>query len=467
MGLLMVLAMALAFTACGHSSDNPGSSDNPIEPVAPTQIEDGVRPVVFVHGGAGSASQFESQAQRFLANGYPLSYLGVYEYNTRLNPDDQIAANDAGINAVIDRLLEQNDADRVDLIGHSMGTQVSQNFLSTPANAARVAHYVNVDGRPAEAQPGDVRTLALWGMASADQEIVGAVNDHNAEQSHIQVCTSAESFVKMYSFFTGEAPETSAIPPSTADQVQIAGRANIFPENIGAAGRTLKIYAVDPATGFRIAPETPVAELAIGADGAWGPVAVDKGVPHEFALEHDTVENSDHLFFREPFLADDYFIRLNTSEPGSGVGNYLIRSANHTNLAIGRDKEMWGDQAAGNDILTVDGENVLTPEAAAQDHRLSMLFLFDAGPEELDTGRPDPAYDGVTNLSAPNTFFHSLPFISGLDLFIPAAAPADRTIAIVLTPRGGDGATQTIRVPNWSSDVIRSISVQFRDFVQE
>ncbi len=310
-------------------------------------------------------------------------------------------------------------------------------------------------------------TLALWGQASPDKKIVGAHNDHNAEQSHIQTCTSAESFVKIFLFFTGEAPATSQIPVSAEDFVHIAGRANIFPENIGAAGRTLRIYEVDRETGFRIDSANPVAEISIGANGAWGPVEVKKGVTYEFVLTYDTEENATHIFYREPFFADNYFVRLNTSEPGSGVGNYLIRSANHTNLMIGRDKEMWGDQGANNDILMVDVTSVLTPVAAAQAHRLSALFLFDMGPNELANGLPDPNYDGVSSdLSTPNKFFHSLPFISGLDLYIPAANPPDRTISIVLTPRGGEGATQTINVPNWPSDIIRSISVQFRDFVQ-
>jgi hypothetical protein len=468
----MVLAMAAAvlmITACGNN-DQTWVAEEPVveEPVVEPEDNDyAVRPVLFVHGGAGSASQFESQAQRFMANGYPLEYLGVYEYNTRNNPDTEVDANNAGINAVIDRLLQENNADKVDLIGHSMGTRVSQLFLSTPANAARVAHYVNVDGYEADALPGGVATLALWGQASADRQIAGAQNDHNAEQSHIQVCTSAESFAKIYQYFTGEPPATSQIPDATGDMVIIAGRANIFPENTGAAGRTLKIFKVDPATGVRVDPANPVATFSIGPDGAWGPQAVEKGATYEFALEHNTVANADHYFYREPFLADNYFIRLNTSDPGKGVGSYLPRCASHTNLMIGRDKEMWGDQDANNDILEVNATSVLTPIAAAQAHRLSALFLFSAGDEEvapLKTPETD-CEDTTSQLDTPNTFFHSLPFISGLDYHIPASPP-DQTISIVMTPRGAGGKTQSINVPNWPSDVIRSVSVQFRDFVQ-
>jgi triacylglycerol esterase/lipase EstA (alpha/beta hydrolase family) len=37
----------------------------------PAGAENPIRPMIFVHGGAGSAQQFESQALRFASNGYP------------------------------------------------------------------------------------------------------------------------------------------------------------------------------------------------------------------------------------------------------------------------------------------------------------------------------------------------------------------------------------------------------------
>ncbi len=40
------------------------------------------RPIVFVHGGAGSGAQFESQAMRFTSNGYPADRIRVLEYNS-------------------------------------------------------------------------------------------------------------------------------------------------------------------------------------------------------------------------------------------------------------------------------------------------------------------------------------------------------------------------------------------------
>jgi len=467
---LAVMALILLLIGCGAFDSDDDDDQNNVDPEAQQ-----IRPVLFIHGSAGSASQFESQAQRFMANGYPLDHLAVFEYSTNIESVydiiDAAAELNAGINAKIDELLAASDADQVDLIGHSLGTLVSYFFLDVPENAERVAHYVNVDGWAGRdtdtAPPGGVQTLALWGMQNPDQNIPGAQNSHDAEQSHIQRCTSDISFGEMYQFFNGEAPVTTLIPEAEGDNVTIAGKVNIFPDNAGANGTTLTIYEVDPDTGFRLS-EDEVDSFAIGNDGSWGPVTVDKGASYEFHLADDTVADAQQHFYREPFWADDYFIRFNTSRPNEGLSSYLPRSANHTNLMIARDKEIWGDQVGDeNDELLVDGTNVATPEAAAQNNRLSALFLFDCGPDEVgDEGYPDPNSDGISDLSAPNTYFHSITFMSGLDLYIPAATPPDSTIEVELTPRGGGGSTQVINVPNWPSDEVRTVVVQFRDFVQ-
>lgn len=57
----------LIFTACGDSNSPP--------------VPD-VTPIIYFHGGAGSAAQFETQAMRFTSNGYPQSHLAVFEYST-------------------------------------------------------------------------------------------------------------------------------------------------------------------------------------------------------------------------------------------------------------------------------------------------------------------------------------------------------------------------------------------------
>jgi len=417
------------------------------------------RPVLFIHGGAGSASQFESQAQRFLANGYPRSYLAVYEYNTNTDQDalneEQAAERNLRIDAIIDHLRRISGADQIHLMGHSNGTRVSLMYLRDPARAAKVHRYVSIDGTGAEAPPGGVPTLALWGQY-VTAEVTGAENVYPPEDApvgHIEVATSAESFARIYRFFNGEDPAVTIAPPAEGGDVWLAGRANIFPQNIGAAGTTLAIFPVDPNTGMR-STATPLHRQPIGTDGYWGPFRVEKNATYEFALLREQ-EGADHYFYREGFPQDNYFIRLNTSLPNSGVGALLHRGPNHTNLAIARDKEFWADQPGRNDILTVNGVEVVTPQTAPLLKRLSSIFLHDRNS------------DGTSSLAAPDPVFHALPFMSGLDLHIPAASPPDSTVRIELTPRGGNGAKQVINVPNWPSSQVRSISVQFRDYIAE
>jgi hypothetical protein len=80
------------------------------------------------------------------------------------------------------------------------------------------------------------------------------------------------------------------------------------------------------------------------------------------------------------------------------------------------------------------------------------------------------AYDlgnnGVTDLSTPIPFFHAIPFLTGVDYYLPASTPPDSTISLELSPRGGGGRTQVVNVPNWASSTDR-ISVQFQDYLQD
>lgn len=428
-------------------------------------------PVVFVHGGSGSASQFESQAQRFIINGYPLISLAAYEHTTAAGgptPQNQIDGLDEVINAVLARTGQT----KVDLIAHSRGAGVCTYYLeSSTARAAKVAHYVAVDsGTGLETiaalgltrTPGNVNMLALWGEGDPARTVVGATNVYIPTQSHIESATSAASFVEFFKFFNGANPSTSAISPESGTSVTIQGRAVYFPENTGALG-TLNIYEVDPNTGFRVS-EVAVATKTIGADGEWGPYTVKKDVTYEFAFQHNNGEK--HYFYREPFTRSDYFVRLNSSNPTTGIGRYMTKTANHVDIVISRDREIWGDQVAGNDILVVDGTSVATPLAAARSKRLSGLFLLDWG---YYTGALFPASYYVpyvllvSNLTTPIPLFHAQGFLSGLDLYMPAATPPNRTIPCWLIPRGGSGEAQLVNVPNWASDQTR-ITVVFKDY---
>ena len=118
-------------------------------------------PIIFVHGGAGSGAQFESQAMRFTSNGYPQDYINALEYDSRFSINTM-----ADVWNHLDELIADLQAklgvDQVDVLGHSLGTTVMHGYLAFPDRAVNVAHYVNIDGRTADEPPGGVPTLALW-----------------------------------------------------------------------------------------------------------------------------------------------------------------------------------------------------------------------------------------------------------------------------------------------------------------
>ena len=213
-----------------------------------------LNPIIFVHGGSGSGAQFESQAMRFASNGYPQSYLAVVEYDSGgLDFPEDLPIVHAEIDARIAELQAATGRAQVDLMGHSRGTTVSHDYLSFPERAANVAHYVNIDGRSADAPPGGVPTLALWAGAvdrPVEGEIVGAINVTVPNQEHIEVATSEESFFEMYHFLRGHAPLTTKILPQLLPR--ISGRVVLFPDNVGRDGATLEVWRVDGDTGERV-----------------------------------------------------------------------------------------------------------------------------------------------------------------------------------------------------------------------
>jgi pimeloyl-ACP methyl ester carboxylesterase len=441
--VLALLAPASAAAAQAGPTDVAATAAGRPAPAAPAP-----RPLIFVHGSGGSGAQFESQAMRFSSNGYPDDRLAVHEYDSTfgINTIDQVWA---GLDALIADKLATTGADKVDLAGHSLGTTVVQGYLaSSPERAARVAHYVNIDGRTATALPGGVPTLAVWGEGNPARAIVGAENYYAPDQSHVQVATSPETFAQMYRFLTGTPPATTDIVAEKPGRVRISGEANLFPSNVGAAGITLEIWRVKASTGERRG-DHPRATFTVAADGSWGPFAAVGGQPYELVLTRG--DGSAHHFYMAPFVRSDHFVRLLTSEPGTGIDLLRDRSDHTTSLTVTRYKEWWGDQGAASDVLEVAGTNLATPALAPRVKRVNAMFAFDDG------------VDGVTNLAAPIPELFALPFISGADLVIPAATPPDATVPVRMVSRTGGGAEQVINVRNWAS-ATDHISVQFPDY---
>lgn len=400
-------------------------------------------PMVFVHGGAGSGAQFGSQGLRFTSNGYPRSYIRVLEYDST-TAIANLATIHARLDALIAQTKQQTGKPKVDVLGHSLGTTVMHQYLADPARAANVRRYVNIDGRTSATPPGGVPTLALWaGRGTAGREIGGATNVTIPNQTHVEVATSVQSFVEMFKFFTGRAPRHNIVREKW---ITLSGRAQLFPENVGVGDRTLEIWELKRRSGKR---KKRVATIDVADDGSWGPVrGLRSGRRYEFALllPGSTVH---HLYF-EPFVRSDHLVRLLTSQPGGGVNLVIERSPRHSAVTIVRYKELWGDQGAESDVLAVNGTNVLNAATAPITKRVIGMFAFDVGS------------DGVSNTAVPHPLLFSLPFLSGVDLFMPAAQPPSGKVTVALRSRG-TGRLRRVTFPNFPSST-DSVSVGLNDF---
>jgi hypothetical protein len=317
-------------------------------------------------------------------------------------------------------------------------------YLADPARAANVRRYVNIDGRTSASPPGGVATLALWaGRGTPGREIGGATNVTIPNQTHVEVATSVQSFVEMFRFFTGRRPKHNIVREKW---ITLSGRAQLFPENVGVGDRTLQIWELKRLSGKR---KKRVATIDVADDGSWGPVrGLRSGRRYEFALvlPGSTVH---HLYF-EPFLRSDHLVRLLTSQPGGGVNLVIERSPRHSAVTIVRYKELWGDQGAESDLLAVNGTNVLNAATAPITKRVIGMFAFDVGS------------DGVSNPTVPHPLLFSLPFLSGVDLFMPAAQPPSGKVTVALRSRGA-GRLRRVTFPNFPSST-DSVSVGLNDF---
>ena len=399
--------------------------------------------ILFVHGFVGTGAQFESQKMRFMSNGYPEAWIQAIDYDSTFATESRSQVMDR-IDQMVADLKQRTGRPQVDILGHSLGTSVMQEYLnSSPERAANVGHYVNIDGQQADAPPGGVSTLAVWaGRGAPDRKIEGAINVTVPNQTHVQSATSAESFVEFYKFFTGRPPAHDLVPET--GPIKIAGRLLHFPVNRGVVGATVEIWEVDGDTGQRKG-DSPITTISIDDTGDWGPVEVEPGKHYEFSVIRPGASTHHHYY--EPFVRSDHLIRLLESDALNAAGD---RGPNHVAGVILRYKELWGDQGAENDVLSLNGTSVCVEVICPIDKRVNALFFLDRGS------------DGQTDLSSPDPVYSALPFVSGADIFIPAATPPTGKVTLELKSRGG-GPVRTVNFPNFAS--LTDVStVQLRDF---
>jgi pimeloyl-ACP methyl ester carboxylesterase len=427
--------------------------------------EEPEQPVVFVHGGSGSAAQYQSQSMRFSSNGYGGHIAAIDRNGPTAGQLDQL-------DDFIDDVLADTGADQVNLIGHSFGVFITNNYLSSdPSRAAKVARSIGVDsgsGSIPDVCPGNVPCKGIWG-----QETSGRLGQHGpynnvrfADQGHVQAITSAESFAAQYRFFTGHDPATTDVLPEA--NPTIAGRVVQFPANLGPGDVTLNIWEIDGATGHRTSA-TPYATFEFDASenggdqshGAWGPVAVDPTQHYELETIRAGSAITGH-YYKEPFTHSNHFIRF-LLLPEIALGPPLTEiGPDHSAIVALRYKEWWtGHSLTPNDSLQVGTSlpggaeqppvEVITDTITPVTKGAIGIHMFDVGS------------DATTDLGAPIPFWFSQGFQTGADVFLPASDPPTGTITLRSVPHDAPDQVQMLNVPNWPSDRHRS-GIEFNDF---
>ena len=78
-GVFSLFLSSVLLTGClGGSGSDRVAWPGPGSPDMPDIDEERILPIIFVHGTAGSASQYQTQAMRFASNGYPEDLVVAY-----------------------------------------------------------------------------------------------------------------------------------------------------------------------------------------------------------------------------------------------------------------------------------------------------------------------------------------------------------------------------------------------------
>lgn len=397
----------------------------------PPIAADKALPIVFVHGFAGSAQQFQSQAQRYVANGFPQERIRAFEHDGQ---GTNITGFVEGLDAVIDGVIAEFKTPKVYLIGHSRGTSVSSQYLSNSTRAAKVAKYIAVDGSPC---PSVVPCI------TPNQAMF-------AGQKHVEVCTSKESFAMQYEFLMGSKPQVVDIVRQRAPVV-ISGRVVNFPANTGRAGTTLKVFEVTKETGARAKPD-PLGTFMIADDGSWGPVTVSPDKYYEFELTGSSGLTSH--FYPQRFLRSSDLVRFLSGPPDSPARMNTNTSDKHAAMVVSRQRE-W---------LPADVLEVSTKSPSGGDQPVvDAIKVVGGAASSIGIHIHDAASSPGNSTLMALPYFSMQAFQNGVDVFMPAADPPDGVITLRNFPRGDMAKPQVMNVPNWKSSA-HFISVMFSDF---
>lgn len=186
---------------------------------------------------------------------------------------------------------------------------------------------------------------------------------------------------------------------------------------------------------------------------------------YEFELRRADSTLAGHTYY-QPFIRDDYWVRLLSLQPGSPSLVNTVTGPNHSAAVVVRYREWWTTNPSGiKDVLEIS-----TRSDAGNQPPVNALHNVQSDGIGIATSaigvhvHDNPA-DQVSSLNL-IPFFVSQAFQTGVDVFMPATHPASGTITFRVTPRGDATRQQVLRSANWPSSDHR-ILMYFNDYVQD
>jgi len=377
---------------------------------AKAQCDTSLRPVVFVHGFLASGDTWANAVHYFQQAGYCASRIYAFDWNSVGGNGKR---NDSLLHQFITQILTQTGASQVDLVGHSAGGGLGRNYLKDSSHAKNIAHYVHIGSRKwTSAYPWFPNNRCMNIFSSGDKVaantagwVDGAFNLALEEQDHYQVATSDTSIKSMLQFFTGKQIFLPSIKPGR--KVTLSGKALILGDNIAMSDAVINIYPIKKKNGQRKKADQPI-QLKTDQAGAWGPVTLSAGIPHEMELIPAGVNKRIISYFFPRFDYSNPLVYLR-GFPEDGRMTFLLGKipaveTQSTLVVYSAAQAMVG----GRDSVTVNGLPICSPTLTPASKTAITSFLFDDG-DAINSGKALKQ-------------FSSVPFIGGVDMVLPTNA---------------------------------------------
>jgi hypothetical protein len=430
---------SLSLTACGGDEASP-ATNVVTDPLCPVVVKDAdcdksQRPMVFVHGTMGSGDNFANVAALLASNGYCPERLVAIDYDSigGENP----AAN-GKLDAAVDKVLASSGMDKIELIGHSLGTRYSVEYLNAPSHAAKVAHYINLSG--SVAIPNGVPTLSISSKKDLLLQVHHATGTTGTQvktvtfddEDHVTLAFSAKAFIEIYKYLRNESPRYTDIQCGD-ENVTIEGYAVSLADNTRIAG-SAELYEIGDQPRQHAAP---INSNSGDADGHFGPIQLKRNVAYELK-GYDEHHNLVGYQYFSPFKRSNHLVRLiipsRNPEFALGTTDKFKRTRGQVDVVLrtitGAFRQDLGDH------LTVDGTNVLSTDIAS------------LGPGAFPTVAL-LAYDANENNRTDLGKTFDSTFILGTDVFIDATTPKFVEL---------DFNGKKIKISNWpASDALISV----------